>query len=116
MILFKFHLLQALKAVRNPAQNKSLCLPTWVLRVPRHGKPFAKLYVNFLGLLQIYVFILVMMILLRYEWSGNAEHAVEWLFTHPEDSGEDAAPTTSGDEATPASVPVRGLTSVPAKY
>jgi len=49
------------------------------------------------------------------ETSGNAERAVEWLFNHPDDSGEDAAPATT---ATPTSVvPIpSGLTNVPAKY
>jgi len=48
------------------------------------------------------------------ETSGNAERAVEWLFNHPDDSGEDAAPAAAEAEATPAGV--SGLTSVPAKY
>jgi len=48
------------------------------------------------------------------ETSGNAERAVEWLFNHPDDSGEDAASAASGGEATP--VGVSSLTSVPARY
>ncbi|KAF8154934.1 ubiquitin carboxyl-terminal hydrolase 14 [Crassisporium funariophilum] len=44
------------------------------------------------------------------ETSGNAERAVEWLFNHPDDNGEDiSAPP-------PSSVSVPGLKSVPATY
>jgi len=44
---------------------------------------------------------------------------VEWLFNHPDDSGEDTTPATSGGEiatttTTPTGVP--GLKGVPAKY
>ena len=51
-----------------------------------------------------------MMILIRYEYSGNAERTVEWLFNHPDDSGENA----TFQVGTPARVP--DLRSVPAKY
>ena len=41
---------EGLTAHLNPTQNRLLCLPTWVSRVLRLGKPFAKLYVKSLGL------------------------------------------------------------------
>lgn len=40
---------------------------------------------------------------------------MEWLFNHPDDSGEDAA-STPATSSTPAAGGVPGLTSVPAKY
>lgn len=43
---------------------------------------------------------------------GNAERAVEWLFNHPDDFGEDTAPSTSA----PAEPTVGGSTDVPANY
>ena len=45
--------------------------------------------------------------------SGNAERAVEWLFNHPDDTGEESAPA-SAPAAAPATVP--GSKDVPAKY
>lgn len=52
------------------------------------------------------------------ETSGNAERAVEWLFSHPDDMGEDAAPrassTSTATDATTAQLP--GTTDVPVKY
>jgi len=47
------------------------------------------------------------------ETGGNAERAVEWLFSHPDDSGEDAAPSSSA-LAAPAKPP--GSSSLPARY
>ena len=41
---------EGLTAHLNLTQNRLLCLPTWVSRVLRLGKPFAKLYVKPLGL------------------------------------------------------------------
>ncbi|KAF9563466.1 ubiquitin carboxyl-terminal hydrolase 14 [Agrocybe pediades] len=50
------------------------------------------------------------------ETGGNAERAVEWLFNHPDDSGEEtaSAPTTSEANASPAPLP--GRTDTPARY
>ena len=45
---------------------------------------------------------------------GNAERAVEWLFNHPDDTGEDSAPTSGPAPAAAAAVP--GSKDVPAKY
>jgi ubiquitin carboxyl-terminal hydrolase 5/13 len=47
---------------------------------------------------------------------GNAERAVEWLFSHPDDIGEDAAPgvTPSADSAAKPSV--GGSTNLPARF
>lgn len=46
------------------------------------------------------------------EKDGNAERAVEWLFSHPDDMGEDAAPSST------PSVPKHpsGSSELPAKY
>ena len=46
---------------------------------------------------------------------GDAERAVDWLFSHPDDMGEDAA---AGGAAAPApSVPaVGGSSALPARY
>lgn len=56
--------------------------------------------------------------LIEIAQSGNAERAVEWLFSHPDDMGEDAAPTASSTstatDATTAQLP--GTTDVPVKY
>ncbi|KAF6752100.1 hypothetical protein DFP72DRAFT_968124 [Ephemerocybe angulata] len=50
------------------------------------------------------------------ETSGDAERAVEWLFSHPDDTGEDTSPsaTASSSSAAPAKLP--GSTEVPVKY
>ncbi|KAG5651892.1 hypothetical protein H0H81_007049 [Sphagnurus paluster] len=47
------------------------------------------------------------------ETSGDAERAVEWLFNHPDDSGEDAVPTAGPAKA---EVEVPGSKVVPARY
>ncbi|PCH32979.1 ubiquitinyl hydrolase [Wolfiporia cocos MD-104 SS10] len=47
------------------------------------------------------------------ETGGDAERAVEWLFSHPEDSGEDTAPSAAS-EAPKATV--GGSSELPAKY
>ncbi|EAU87111.2 ubiquitin carboxyl-terminal hydrolase 14 [Coprinopsis cinerea okayama7 len=47
------------------------------------------------------------------ETSGNAERAVEWLFNHPDDTGEEAAPAPSTSSAPPT---LPGSTAVPARY
>jgi ubiquitin carboxyl-terminal hydrolase 5/13 len=46
---------------------------------------------------------------------GNAEAAVEWLFSHPDDMAEEpgAAETTSSDDSTPTSA---GSSKLPATY
>ncbi|KAG5652383.1 hypothetical protein H0H81_005213, partial [Sphagnurus paluster] len=46
------------------------------------------------------------------ETNGDAERAVEWLFNHPDDTGEDA----SAPAAAPAQVEVPGSKVVPAQY
>ncbi|KAJ2922163.1 hypothetical protein H1R20_g14933, partial [Candolleomyces eurysporus] len=50
------------------------------------------------------------------ETNGDAERAVEWLFSHPDDTGEDAPSTSSasGGEATKKEVP--GIKEVPVTY
>ncbi|KAH9920505.1 ubiquitin carboxyl-terminal hydrolase 14 [Epithele typhae] len=45
------------------------------------------------------------------ETGGNAERAVEWLFSHPDDTGEEIAPAAS----TPAAS-VGGLATLPARF
>ena len=45
---------------------------------------------------------------------GNAERAVEWLFSHPDDTGEDA-PSSSAAEAKPTAS-VGGSAELPARY
>ncbi|RDB31082.1 Ubiquitin carboxyl-terminal hydrolase 14 [Hypsizygus marmoreus] len=47
------------------------------------------------------------------ETSGNAERAVEWLFSHPDDTGEDA-PAAAAAPAPAAQIP--GSTTLPARY
>ena len=46
--------------------------------------------------------------------SGNAERAVEWLFNHPDDAGEESVPASGSAPATAATTP--GSQDVPAKY
>lgn len=48
------------------------------------------------------------------ETGSNAERAVEWLFSHPDDSGEETAPSSSSKPAAPAKPP--GSSSLPARY
>ncbi|KAF9816460.1 hypothetical protein IEO21_04065 [Rhodonia placenta] len=48
------------------------------------------------------------------ETGGDAERAVEWLFSHPDDNGEDAAP--SGSSETPESSGTGGSAELPARY
>ncbi|TFK26041.1 ubiquitin carboxyl-terminal hydrolase 14 [Coprinopsis marcescibilis] len=51
------------------------------------------------------------------ETDGNAERAVEWLFNHPDDMGDElASSTASASSATPATPSLPGSTTVPAKY
>ncbi|KDR73244.1 hypothetical protein GALMADRAFT_100868 [Galerina marginata CBS 339.88] len=52
------------------------------------------------------------------ETAGNAERAVEWLFNHPEDTGEAAAPAASVPSDAPSTGPahVPGIKDVPARY
>jgi len=45
---------------------------------------------------------------------GDAERAVEWLFSHPDDTGEDAEPSSSEPPAVPPKP--AGSSSLPAKY
>jgi ubiquitin carboxyl-terminal hydrolase 5/13 len=44
---------------------------------------------------------------------GDVERAVEWLFNHPDDMGEHAAPSS---EAAPATLAVPGSTDLPVRY
>ncbi|KAF8632371.1 hypothetical protein AX15_001905 [Amanita polypyramis BW_CC] len=48
----------------------------------------------------------------------NVERAVEWLFSHPDDTGEeDVAPSTAASSSsTGTSKPIRGSKTVPARY
>ncbi|KIM37665.1 hypothetical protein M413DRAFT_448435 [Hebeloma cylindrosporum] len=49
------------------------------------------------------------------ETTGNAERAVEWLFNHPDDTGEESAPAASASgSAAAATIP--GSRDIPAKY
>lgn len=48
---------------------------------------------------------------------GNAERAVEWLFSHPDDAGEDAAAAPSPAPPPAAQQPAVGVhADVPARY
>ncbi|KZP06271.1 ubiquitinyl hydrolase [Athelia psychrophila] len=47
------------------------------------------------------------------ETGGDAERAVEWLFSHPDDMGEEAAPAASSEAAPPK---VAGSSALPATY
>lgn len=49
------------------------------------------------------------------ESNGNAEHAVEWLFSHPDDNGEDEPAAATGNSAPSGEADVGG-TPPPAKY
>ncbi|CAK5277562.1 unnamed protein product [Mycena citricolor] len=49
------------------------------------------------------------------ETSGNVERAVEWLFNHPDDMGEDSD-TNSSSASAPAPSSIPGTKHVPAKY
>jgi ubiquitin carboxyl-terminal hydrolase 5/13 len=46
---------------------------------------------------------------------GNAERAVEWLFNHPDDTGEDTPPTTTANVASSPSSSFPPPT-LPARY
>ena len=46
---------------------------------------------------------------------GNAERAVEWLFSHPDDMGEDSAPAASSS-STPAQPEIGGTKEAPVRY
>ncbi|KAL0959107.1 hypothetical protein HGRIS_014404 [Hohenbuehelia grisea] len=51
------------------------------------------------------------------ETSGNAERAVEWLFNHPDDMGDDAPVPTPASSSSQPSVPsFGGSKDVPVKY
>ncbi|KAG8957804.1 hypothetical protein FRC03_009778 [Tulasnella sp. 419] len=51
------------------------------------------------------------------ETSGNAERAVEWLFNHPDDMGDDATSSAVGDVSVPKSTThPGGSATLPAKY
>lgn len=51
------------------------------------------------------------------ETGGNAERAVEWLFNHPEDTGEDVVPAPGGQSGTTAEADkTYGGTKAPARY
>lgn len=47
------------------------------------------------------------------ETGGNAERAVEWLFSHPDDMGEESAPSASSEPVQPD---VGGTKDVPVRY
>ncbi|GJE89413.1 ubiquitin carboxyl-terminal hydrolase [Phanerochaete sordida] len=47
------------------------------------------------------------------ETGGDAERAVDWLFSHPDETGEEAAPSAS---APPAAPEVGGSSALPARY
>ncbi|EKD02548.1 ubiquitin carboxyl-terminal hydrolase 14 [Trichosporon asahii var. asahii CBS 8904] len=49
------------------------------------------------------------------ESNGNAEHAVEWLFSHPDDDGEEEAPAAAAGSAPSGEADVGG-TPPPANY
>ncbi|KAL1706044.1 hypothetical protein EV121DRAFT_257779 [Schizophyllum commune] len=49
------------------------------------------------------------------ETGGNAERAVEWLFSHPDDMGEDSAPAASSSN-TPAQPEIGGTKEAPVRY
>ena len=46
---------------------------------------------------------------------NNAERAVEWLFSHPDDMGEESAPATSSS-STPAQPEIGGTKEAPVRY
>ncbi|KAL0069328.1 ubiquitin C-terminal hydrolase Ubp14 [Marasmius tenuissimus] len=47
------------------------------------------------------------------ETSGNVERAVEWLFSHPDDTGEESAPVT---DASSSKKEIEGTREVPVSY
>lgn len=47
--------------------------------------------------------------------NGDADRAVEWLFSHPDDTGEDA-PSLSSNTAAPPQANVGGSSNLPAQY
>jgi len=49
------------------------------------------------------------------ETNGDADRAVEWLFSHPDDTGEDA-PSSSSNTAAPLQTSVGGSSNLPAQY
>lgn len=53
-------------------------------------------------------------LVLVFSQDGNAERAVEWLFSHPDDTGEDTAAPTSSTDTVPK--PPTGSTALPARY
>jgi len=50
------------------------------------------------------------------ETGGDAERAVEWLFSHPDDMGEDAPPTSDASGSASTSKKGPGTSQLPAKY
>ncbi|TFK48016.1 ubiquitin carboxyl-terminal hydrolase 14 [Heliocybe sulcata] len=50
------------------------------------------------------------------ETGGNAERAIEWLFSHPDDTGEEVPPTSDASESASTSKRVPGTSQLPAKY
>ena len=46
---------------------------------------------------------------------GNAERAVEWLFSHPDDTGEDATSGSSTSTAAPTAQ-ISGSSDLPARF
>ncbi|KAJ2912663.1 hypothetical protein MD484_g7747, partial [Candolleomyces efflorescens] len=50
------------------------------------------------------------------ETNGDAERAVEWLFSHPDDTGEDAAPTSAPSSASETKKELHGTKDVPVAY
>jgi ubiquitin carboxyl-terminal hydrolase 5/13 len=49
----------------------------------------------------------------KFPQGGNAERAIEWLFSHPDDTGEDSATSVPGPAAPPKPA---GSSSLPARY
>ncbi|EKM60173.1 uncharacterized protein PHACADRAFT_246014 [Phanerochaete carnosa HHB-10118-sp] len=47
------------------------------------------------------------------ETGGDAERAVDWLFSHPDETGEDSAPSSSEQ---PGTLAVGGSSALPARY
>ena len=84
-------------------------LPCWLIwdsRLPRPVRPSGKRYVIFLSPYS-------RLFTRRFLQSGNAERAVEWLFNHPDDTGEDAAAPTA---SSPAAAAIPGSKAVPARF
>jgi len=51
------------------------------------------------------------------ETDGNIERAVDWVFKHPDDTGEDSAPAASSPSGADSAKPVvPGIPDLPARY